>query len=221
MLEHFEDIKRWVLLSDENVFIHVPKVAGTTIRHVLRQLKWERYRDVEGGMTQKHVDGFKFAFVRNPWDRMVSAYHFAKSQQLPMLSRPFIPNDNPRRTKLRFRDEQGRDCGYSCVEFTTFENFVLHDACLDGEFTNDHWRAQSDFITDDDKMIVDFVGRFENLQEDFNEVCKHIGTGVWGLQHKMGTEHKPYATYYTNELIESVAQQYERDIELFGYEFGK
>ena len=55
---------------------------------------------------------------------------------------------------------------------------------------------------------VDFVGRFENFQEDFNTVCSRIGISQLKLPHNNKTKHKHYAQYYNNKAREMVAQEY-------------
>jgi hypothetical protein len=71
----------------------------------------------------------------------------------------------------------------------------------------------------ENKQIVDFVGRFENIQEDFGTVLKEIGITT-DLQFKNKGNRTEYQDYYDNkEMIDSVAKIYRNDIRLFGYTF--
>lgn len=70
-------------------------------------------------------------------------------------------------------------------------------------------------------QFVDFVGRFENLQQDFDYICRKIGIPPKKLPRISKTNHKSYEDYYTEETMKLVAQEFQKDIEYFGYEFGK
>jgi hypothetical protein len=82
---------------------------------------------------------------------------------------------------------------------------------------------QSDYVVDlHGKVLVDFVGRYESLEQDFTEACRRIGVAPPTLLHKrQATDRKKdYRSYYSDELAEMVAQRFEPDIRIFGYSFG-
>jgi hypothetical protein len=67
--------------------------------------------------------------------------------------------------------------------------------------------------------FADFIGRFENLQADFERVCRRIGCRPGLLPHESRTTHEHYSQYYDTDTKEAVAQLYARDIDAFGYRF--
>lgn len=73
----------------------------------------------------------------------------------------------------------------------------------------------------DGKILVDFIGRVENLQADFDEVCDRIGIKRRQLPHVNRSAHKPYWEYYDETSRDVVAERFRRDIDYFGYRFGE
>jgi hypothetical protein len=78
---------------------------------------------------------------------------------------------------------------------------------------------QKDFLVDrHGNRLVDFVGKMENLAEDFATVCRRIGIEA-ELPHENASEHGAWRSYYTDETAALVAEAYRDDIEMFGYSF--
>ncbi|HET7586527.1 MAG TPA: sulfotransferase family 2 domain-containing protein [Gammaproteobacteria bacterium] len=225
------------------VFVHIPKCAGKSIEHVFLAslgLTWRtraplllRPNDMpELGpprlahlkaadyvrckyLTQRQFDEyFKFAFVRNPWSRVVSMYKY-----------------------MGFH----RHC-----DFATFVTTRLATELWEQRY----WFVgpQNEYIySQEGDLLVDFVGKFENIQADFNRVCRALDLPETQLRHvnwhekreaklpftpkrlstyilrhreiKRAPPHKDYKDYYDEETKGLVAELYKRDIELFGYGF--
>ena len=138
---------------------------------------------------------FKFTIVRNPWDRMVSTYMWFMDDTNPGVSNFF-------------------DRKVSC-----FDEFVEMFFRYSGSGDVTHRYSQVSYLLS--KYGIDFIGRFENLQKDFDVVCDKIGIPHQELLHIGKTEHKPYWEYYTDDSREFILDRYKDDIETFGYEFGK
>ena len=80
-------------------------------------------------------------------------------------------------------------------------------------------RPQHHLLTDDDgTLMMDYVGRYETLQESFDEICRHIGLAPSKLARKNASRHRSYECYYDATLKRAVAGYYRKDFELFGYD---
>lgn len=199
------------------MYIHIPKTGGTSIETLF--LPTAECKDVPGG---KHrtlrsydrnfyllKDYFKFTFVRNPWDLTLSMYSYLWRSQdkWPRRWRKSRPASI---TELSFLE---------WIKHETFRTPTLRSIhagrrsghCADG--------TQLDWISSK-KTSLDFIGRFENLQQDFNTVCDKIKIPQQQLPHINKTNHKHYTEYYDDETREIVAEKYAKDIEYFGYKFG-
>ena len=146
---------------------------------------------------QKWNDYFKFTIVRNPWDRLLSYY----------LNKVYV-RGRPWMCKPKYRAHKGMTFK-ELIQALYQENLKTCDI---------HYRLQTHMFP---QSKVDFIGRFENYQEDFNTICDKIGIPQQQLPHKNSTKHKHYTEYYDDETKQIVAEKYAKDIEYFGYEFGE
>ena len=83
-------------------------------------------------------------------------------------------------------------------------------------------RPQYRLLTDEhDRLMMDYVGRYETLQESFDEICRQTGLTPSILSRKNASQHQRYECYYDTSLKESVVEYYRKDFQLFGYDAGK
>ena len=143
---------------------------------------------------------FTFGFVRNPWERAVSCWKFGCYQSV-----------GGSEWDMSFRD--------FCFKLNSIDISPKTGIADNGLLL--HICEQHPFlICEEYKTKADFIGRFENLQEDFNIVCSKIGIPQCQLQEQNITKHKHYTEYYDDETKSIVAEKYAKDIEYFNYEFG-
>jgi chondroitin 4-sulfotransferase 11 len=192
------------------IFVHIQKTGGNSVRAALgadifdarKHFLARELREVHGPATWDAC--FKFSFVRNPWDRLVSWWSMI---------------DNGRKTTAQ---PPNRFFGYVLDRASTFEEFLTRctDEVLDPDGRKAIFRNQIDYLLDDDgKVLVDYVGRFERLQQDFDVISRRLGRASVALPRHNASQHAAYRGYYTPALAALVAERYARDIAHFGYRF--
>lgn len=213
--------------SRQFLFVHIAKTGGTSVRAALRRYRWSghyapailltslmsqmtRPRHRLGIKFPRHAKAvaakemlpepvfrslFKFVFVRNPWDLQVSSWHHIRREKPGVLA--------------------GID---------TFPQFLQYkfDPGRPYDFMLDISRElQSDYLVDlHGNVIVDFIGRYERLHEDFGAVCEHAGLPAITLPHeRRAADREDYRRYYDSASADLVARHYAQDIERLGYGF--
>ena len=230
-----------ISLEPAFVFVHVPKTGGRSISRALQRFvpdtgdirpdifdpfkkqALEANPDHQGLFGPAHfaaahlrdnVTGrefwqkaLTFAIVRNPWDRLVSFFSW-------------LQHSNTRETRQYFKD-----------------HYTFHDYL---RWLNDHqdpwlnenygyaWQpgrqSQVSYVTDETGIIVDFIGRFESLQEEFNFLCNKLGIPCVILtrahQTRALAQHQQYAKWFTLKDRELISPMIKEDTTFFKYEFG-
>lgn len=212
------------MIIDNNkvIFIHIQKTAGTSITHALLSnligqetsgpmMDLPKHIQNEYGLRfdlkhasalkiQKHVgkdkwnDYYKFAFIRNPWDRAVSAYHWG--------------HDHNKENKS--------------VSFTEFARMLPTSPNNISATWGQASYSQLSFISSlDGKIIVDDVFQFEKFDIALRTINFKTGIDVVSTikKHKANRTRKPYNEYYTEETKDIISNMFKIDIEYFGYKF--
>ena len=198
------------------IFLAVPRTGTQSVRAALRpllgaddweQADWDRrsrlpvpalaaagHGHISAALAGAHLDPaiwrgyFKFAFVRNPWDRFISCAFFRNAgrqlfQSNPRGYLPLLLEDPRTREDLLFRPQ---------------------------------WES---LVDEGGSLAVDYVGRFERLQEDLDAVSARAGLGPLRLPHLNASAHAAAMRYYDDELRRKVADFYDADIRQFEYAF--
>ncbi|MBD1389087.1 sulfotransferase family 2 domain-containing protein [Neiella sp. HB171785] len=216
-----------MLLSHKHnfLFVHIAKTGGTSVRTALSKYRWGHKYSLPqficsklSQMTGHHIGSkfprhskviaakemlpgdyfdqlYKFVFVRNPWDLQVSSFHHIKRERPKVMA--------------------GRD------DFETFLKWKFDPERPYQYHIDTSIELQTDYLVDlHGNVIVDFIGHYESLQQDFNSVCDQLKLPTIELPHKRkATDRKTYRDYYTDETAELVAKHFQRDIDILGYTF--
>ena len=187
----------------ECVFVHVTKAAGTSLAlSLFGELPYhytaQEYRVIYGRSDFNRF--FKFTFVRNPWDRLYSAYSYLQGGGW-----------NP-------QDAEWAKKHLSSIH--SFDDFVMNWLTPERLQAHIHLWPQSDFICDrHGKPIIDHLGYFETIQQDFDTICMRLNIPRSNLKHTNASKRSDYKEVYSATAIQKVAVLYQQDIANFGYSF--
>jgi hypothetical protein len=214
-----------VLISDARraLFVHVPKTGGVSVGVAFerccpdarskapgvvpplgRHAPYERILRAEPGTA----DYWSFAFVRNPWARMVSWWSMIQDWDRewgPSSGRP----QGEEAVKMR-----GNDLWRAAAAYSGFEEFVLRGTAELPRVG----RPQVDYLRAPGRE-VDFVGRTETFAADLEAVERRLGGDPARVPHRNQSPHGSYRDYFTDATRDKVAEVYAADLEAFGYRF--
>lgn len=189
--------------DNQCVFVHITKSAGTSLAlSLFGELPYHytasQYRVIYG--RRKFRQFYKFTFVRNPWDRLYSAFSYLKGGGW---------------------DE--KDAAWAkkyLSKIDSFEQFVMQWLSIDKLNSHIHLWPQSNFICDaKNNPLIDYLGYFETINEDFNHILNQLNIPERELKHTNASKRKSYHEIYTPEMINKVGQLYLQDTSNFGYTF--
>ena len=187
------------------LYIHIPKCAGTTIIEALNLRPPGHYK----WSTHPHfgVPGYtSFAVVRNPWDRVVSCYEYARMEESYWHS-----------TTGKGRD--GKHPDYDLLKDMTFKECVDLLATGRHRLKSGHWAPQYEYVANDNKIMVDKIIKYETMETDLNEFLATCNVPPAKLPVINESSRRDYRSYYDDETIQIVGNVYKEDIEMFTYKF--
>lgn len=213
----------------KKIFVHIPKNAGMTIRkspqladkiltaipnhHKSKEysqavlvhmtkigdhhgFEHARWRDWSPSLTSAYD---AFAIIRNPWDRVVSRYFFAKKVIEVEKKEPV--GKHPIESFEAFLEDRHKWGGME---------YMWHRAIRG-------WYPAFDYVTDENGIIKCDLLRFENLNEDLKMYFKI--TEMSRARNVTALNDGSYKDLYTPETIQLIGDWYKKDVEAFGYDF--
>lgn len=182
-------------------FIHIPKTGGQSIIRLFDfkrdQSHFYGHYSINQIKEKINLDHFyKFSFVRNPFDRLLSDFSF-RPQNGPFLKTLKLNQYN-------FENFIHKLYQYQIINLTHFDT------------TKANLNPQSDFITS--QTNLDFLGRFENFQNDLNFLLQKFNIHK-PICHANKSKHLNYKNYYSSTTKKIVEIMYEVDLNKYNYQF--
>lgn len=215
------------------IYIPIPKVACSSLIHICADLLREElgelydsswkprpFRTPESRKILKaqgilispsDINKFgsykKFAFVRNPYDRLVSCF-VSKISQTRKTDR-FMVNGVDRHF-LKYGVFEGD---------MSFDEFAQEVVRIPDSIADPHFRSQHLFLTESGNLIVDYIARFEQLSIEFNHIFSNFfGARAPELLHWQKSERQEWRSYYDADLANAVRERYMEDFRILEYD---
>ncbi len=202
-----EEFDRRVAAGATTVFVHTPRCAGSSMRRAIPDALTHSHFSAGDYRLLLGRDGFercfKFGFVRNPWDRLVSSFFHLK------------------RGGGHANDKAWAD--RHLARYDHFEDFVSEWLTPANVFSDVwHFVPMTRFVClpGHARPALDFLGRYETLAEDFAAVAARLGLGATLERvNAAPRDRSDYRDYYTPKTRRIVERVYRSDVRAFGYEF--
>lgn len=218
----------------KKLYIRIVKTGSTSLssafdKHVIEVAPSIKYRRV----FRKYRYDYRFAFIRNPYDRIVSAYNMLTRST---VARDFyttivknvilgIPFDSFLKKVIEYRNSY-REFGLEKENNIHLCPWRKTRAIKRNRLGYEvYWiLAHTESLIDSIEFFtpvdeVDYIGRFETLRSDFEHIRKHVGTKKELPLLNVSANRGKYSEYYDDESLELVTEIYRKDIETFKYEF--
>ena len=188
-----------ITISHENtiVWFRVAKVGTRTILDTLQKagIKFDAEHPYDCHYPKsKYKAYFKFAFVRNPFDRLVSCWQ----------------NKVVKQNYFKFPDDV-------LLKMQDFSQFISFVEMQNIESCDPHLRLQSKLI---DLNEINFLGRFESFEDDLKYVLNKLDVVNYSIHQINSTKNRlAYKDYYNENLKFRVTKIYERDLNIFSYRY--
>jgi len=205
------------------VFIHIPKCAGSSVKQLLRghnKLQFEKddwhytVKQLQDYLTDKgkNLDNyFTFCLTRNPFDRLVSAFSYTLDKILDkndyhwnhykysyeIIEKHLVPSD----------------------KINTFRRFIKHADFKHLFYGNKlpiHFKKQYDFISVNNEVIIDHVGKVESIADSFDLIASKLNIQSIDI-HTNQSSHNSYKQFYDDETLQIAREAYDSDFYNLGY----
>jgi hypothetical protein len=216
-----------VSLSKKFVFIHIYKTGGSSVKEALQGYcyhpqsnlinrscnkvirtvsgnKPKKYFDIKGLyplLSRSHRKASDIEAMKPKIFNKFYTFAFVRNPWDWQVSLYYFMLENPG----YFQDEFIKEI----ANFKDYIKWRVHNEV----------RYQSDFLYNQDgELAVDYVGRLETIEEDFNFLCNKLSLNA-SLPHINRSQHKKYLELYDEESKELVDNAFQKDIKLLGYSF--
>lgn len=188
--------------QSKTLFIHIPKTAGISVVLSLygREIRMSHTRlgVFRLLLTEKEFDSFfKFAFVRHPTDRFISAYHFLKKGGITPMDRAFAEK--------------------TLSAYDNISDFARRWLTPESIYEYTHFIPQHDYVTIRGDIATDYIGRFENINEDYDFIRNKSGIGE-PLKKYNAQGQSAKRNELEPDVRRLIENAYEKDFTLFNYE---
>jgi hypothetical protein len=199
------------------IIIHVYKVAGSSIRKVLHPDSAISFR--QSSLKDKWISLSKGVKYSSDFDGHITALQLKNALPADIFNAyyKFGFVRNPWDWQVSLYNFGRKDKShYQHDLFCSFKNFEEY---LDWRVHNDLKLQKNFLVNEEGELLLDFVGRFENLQQDFNKICKEVNVPQVNLPLLNKSNNKRYQEFYDSKTIKLVGDAFKEDIEFSNYSY--
>lgn len=184
------------------IFVHIPKAGGISINRQLFGSMGGSHRTIKDYSLifspEEFESYFKFTVVRDPVERLGSAFHFLKGGGINEADKAFFDQH--------------------LANYQTLEEFVFGWLTKDRIQSYIHLLPQTYFLTINGKLAVDKIIRLEDIETEFPLIAKRLGVSLSKLDkmNSSGSKGK-YCDQLSPKALDKVKKIYQDDYRLLGY----